>query len=424
MKQLLIMVCALFLSFTGYAQTAAIKTETHTFKLVDGRIAVKLLVNGIEGDFLLDLAGNTAILPEFAEKIGMKDLKPTAVYDFLPYRKLEASQKGNLATVALDNNVYGNTVSALLLKGTSADNIRKLGVAGVVGGSLFKNVTLTIDKKNGKIYTSTPFKPSFIHLADRTDCTLLPGGIPQFEMKLAGQPVKVVFDTWQTGLLSLPSDKALPANKQQLPKNITIDGVGFGSPVAAQQTFKVSSVSLVNVNMANQAVAVSSALAGAVAGLKLLDYGLLSIDFQKGKAYFQTYQSTVITEEAKVALIQPQSGKANAITKDEFIEYIFDYRNNKDFVLKGDKPVVVDFWATWCGPCMKLMPVMEKLAEKYKDQVVFYKINADKEKELCSRFNITALPYIMLIKPGKAPIIEVGDQPAKIMGIIEEKLLK
>ena len=114
----------------------------------------------------------------------------------------------------------------------------------------------------------------------------------------------------------------------------------------------------------------------------------------------------------------------NPITRDYFLEHIYDYRTGKEFIFKGDKPVVIDFWATWCGPCMKLIPEMEKLAEKYKDRVIFLKVNADKEKELCTMFNVNALPTLFFIPVGGKPIIEVGAIPEKFEQIIEEKLLK
>ena len=85
---------------------------------------------------------------------------------------------------------------------------------------------------------------------------------------------------------------------------------------------------------------------------------------------------------------------------------------------------MIDFWATWCGPCMRLIPEMEKLAEKYKDRVIFYKVNADKEKELCGMFNVVALPTLFFIPVGGEPIIEVGATPEKFEKIIEEQLLK
>ena len=86
--------------------------------------------------------------------------------------------------------------------------------------------------------------------------------------------------------------------------------------------------------------------------------------------------------------------------------------------------VYIDVWATWCGPCMRLLPEMEKLAEKYKGKVIFYKVNADKEKDLCSHFSVQALPTLFFIPVGGKPIIEVGATPEKYVQIIEEQLLK
>ena len=86
--------------------------------------------------------------------------------------------------------------------------------------------------------------------------------------------------------------------------------------------------------------------------------------------------------------------------------------------------MVIDFWATWCGPCMRLLPEMEKLAEKYKGKVVFYKVNADKEKDLCNHFGVQALPTLFFIPAGGKPIIEVGATPEKYVHIIEEQVLK
>ena len=68
--------------------------------------------------------------------------------------------------------------------------------------------------------------------------------------------------------------------------------------------------------------------------------------------------------------------------------------------------------------------VMEKMAEKYKDQVLFLKVNADKEKELCSMFNVVALPTLFFIPVGGKPIIETGATPEKYEQIIREQLLK
>ena len=145
-----------------------------------------------------------------------------------------------------------------------------------------------------------------------------------------------------------------------------------------------------------------------VLGKKILDYGIISIDYIHQKIYFQPFDMVPIPEaEAKVTETKVEDGKLNPITRQFFLEHIFDYRKGNDFVYNGEKPVI-----------------MEKLAEKYKAKVVFYKVNADKEKDLCNHFGVQALPTLFFIPAGGKPIIEVGATPEKYVQIIEEQLLK
>ena len=111
---------------------------------------------------------------------------------------------------------------------------------------------------------------------------------------------------------------------------------------------------------------------------EILKQGLLSIDYGKRKVYFQPFDLAEVKDEVIGAdEVKVESGKLNPITREYFLEHVYDYRKSSEFVFKGDKPVVIDFWATWCGPCMRLIPELEKMAEKYKDQVIFLKVNAD-----------------------------------------------
>ena len=104
-------------------------------------------------------------------------------------------------------------------------------------------------------------------------------------------------------------------------------------------------------------------------------------------------------------------------------KYIEVTTENIDEVIKSGV-VLLDFWATWCGPCMKLLPTMEKMAETYKDRVIFCKVNSDEERELSSVFKIQALPTLFFIPVGGKPIVEVGALPEKYLQIIEQELLK
>lgn len=83
-------------------------------------------------------------------------------------------------------------------------------------------------------------------------------------------------------------------------------------------------------------------------------------------------------------------------------------KNFEEQVLKSDKPVLVDFWASWCGPCMMLAPTIAKIAEEYADTVRVAKINVDDAQELALRFGVESIPTLMVFKDGKTVNISVG----------------
>jgi len=83
----------------------------------------------------------------------------------------------------------------------------------------------------------------------------------------------------------------------------------------------------------------------------------------------------------------------------------------EELVLKSERPVVVDFWATWCGPCRMVAPELEKLAEKYEGAVDVVKVDVDANPGLSQAFNILSIPTIAFFQPGKQPMGVVGFRP-------------
>jgi len=83
----------------------------------------------------------------------------------------------------------------------------------------------------------------------------------------------------------------------------------------------------------------------------------------------------------------------------------------EEMVLKNERPVVVDFWAAWCGPCKMVAPEMVKLAEKYDGAVDVVKVDVDANPRLSQAFNILSIPTIAFFQPGKQPMGVVGFKP-------------
>ena len=86
-------------------------------------------------------------------------------------------------------------------------------------------------------------------------------------------------------------------------------------------------------------------------------------------------------------------------------------QNFEELVLQNDKPVVVDFWAAWCGPCKMVAPEMEKIAQKYDGAVDVVKVDVDANPRLSQAFGIMSIPTIAFFKPGSQPMGVVGFRP-------------
>lgn len=100
-------------------------------------------------------------------------------------------------------------------------------------------------------------------------------------------------------------------------------------------------------------------------------------------------------------------------------EIVITAENFENEVLNSDIPVLVDFWATWCGPCMMLAPTIEQIAEEYEGKAKVGKVNVDKEPELAAKFGISSIPTIMVFKNGEVTGTSIGySQKEKLTAMI------
>lgn len=121
------------------------------------------------------------------------------------------------------------------------------------------------------------------------------------------------------------------------------------------------------------------------------------------------------TDESEKSVIELDS--------EQFNTKVYDM-TKEDMVFLGDKPAIVDFTASWCGPCQRIAPILEELAKEYEGQIVIYKVDVDKNKNLARAFNVSSIPAVMYIPAEGEPVMTIGSRDkAKFKNEIESHLL-
>lgn len=118
--------------------------------------------------------------------------------------------------------------------------------------------------------------------------------------------------------------------------------------------------------------------------------------------------------------------KAKAVTElnaDSFKTKVYDM-SKEELIYLGDKPAIVDFTATWCGPCQRIAPILDQLAAEYDGKVAIYKVDIDKNRDLAKAFNVTSIPAILYIPLSGEPVMTIGSRDkGKFVSEIETILL-
>ncbi|MCF8304982.1 MAG: thioredoxin [Ignavibacteriales bacterium] len=99
------------------------------------------------------------------------------------------------------------------------------------------------------------------------------------------------------------------------------------------------------------------------------------------------------------------------LTKDTFLEKVFNYETEKDWNFKGELPCLIDFYADWCAPCKAVAPVLEELSNEYQGKINIYKIDTDRETELAQVFGIRSIPSLLFVPKNDKPQMAMGALP-------------
>jgi len=113
------------------------------------------------------------------------------------------------------------------------------------------------------------------------------------------------------------------------------------------------------------------------------------------------------------------------LTKEKFLEKVFNYEENKEWKFNGELPCLIDFYADWCGPCKMVAPVLEELSEEFAGKINIYKVDTEVEQELAAAFGIRSIPSLLFCPTDEKPQMAQGALPKEsLIEAINNVLLK
>ena len=112
------------------------------------------------------------------------------------------------------------------------------------------------------------------------------------------------------------------------------------------------------------------------------------------------------------------------LTKETFLEKVFNFEENKEWKFEGQVPALIDFYADWCGPCKVVAPLLEELQAEYGDKLDIFKVNTEEQKELSSVFGIQNIPSLLFVPTEGQPQMAMGALPKETFKQAISEVLK
>jgi len=118
------------------------------------------------------------------------------------------------------------------------------------------------------------------------------------------------------------------------------------------------------------------------------------------------------------------SGLMESLTKDSFLQKVFNYEQNKEWKFEGKLPCIIDFYADWCGPCKMVEPILKELAQEYQGKLNIYRIDTQAQQELAAAFGIQSIPSMLFVPLNDKPQMAIGALPKKTLKKAIKEVLK
>ena len=142
--------------------------------------------------------------------------------------------------------------------------------------------------------------------------------------------------------------------------------------------------------------------------------------------YYQFFKQDTQDVGTQGNILPDKNGEETELTQEDFVKKVYDFETNPNaWKFEGDKPAVIDFYATWCGPCKMMSPILDEISKEYEGKINVYKVNVDKEADLASVFGIRSIPSLLFVPMKKEPSMVQGAMPKnELKKLVDDILLE